>query len=138
MAKGIYVLVISVNSNILVSVGALGKVGFKKGLYAYVGSAQNSLDKRVRRHLRKDKRKFWHIDHLLSNKSVAITKVFYKEAQKPEECWISRKLSQRGLPVANFGCSDCSCVSHLFMVDDCGFLRELMTEMQLQIGWRLV
>jgi Uri superfamily endonuclease len=131
MAKGIYVLIISVSSNILVSVGALGKVGFKKGLYAYVGSAQNNLEKRVKRHLRKDKRRFWHIDHLLINRSVAVTKVFYKEAEKSEECQISRGLSQKGLPVANFGCSDCTCVSHLFMLDDYGFLRELMTEMRL-------
>jgi Uri superfamily endonuclease len=129
--KGIYVLIISVNSNILVSVGALGKISFEKGLYAYVGSAQNNLEKRVKRHLRKDKRRFWHIDHFLNNRSVAVTKVFYKEAEKSEECQISRVLSQRGMPVANFGCSDCSCVSHLFMLDNCGFLRELMTEMQL-------
>jgi Uri superfamily endonuclease len=131
MVKGIYVLVISVSSNILISVGALGKVGFQKGLYAYVGSAQTNLEKRVKRHLRKDKRKFWHIDHLLSNRSVAVTKVFYKDAEKSEECQISRGLGQRGLPIANFGCSDCSCVSHLFMLDDYGFLTELMTEMQL-------
>lgn len=131
MAKGIYVLIISVSSNIRVSVGALGKVGFKRGLYAYVGSAQNNIEKRVKRHLRKDKRRFWHIDHLLSNGSVAVTKVFYREAKKSEECQISRGLNEKGLPVANFGCSDCTCVSHLFMLDDYGFLGELMTEMRL-------
>jgi Uri superfamily endonuclease len=131
MVRGIYVLIISVSSNVPVSVGALGKISFEKGLYAYVGSAQNNLEKRVKRHLRKNKRRFWHIDHLLINRSVAVVKVFYKEAEKSEECQISRVLSQRGRPVANFGCSDCGCVSHLFMLGDCGFLRGLMTEMQL-------
>jgi len=60
--KGIYVLFISVKRDIFVKVGALGKVKFSQGTYAYVGSAQNGIEKRVIRHLRKEKRKFWHID----------------------------------------------------------------------------
>jgi len=112
--KGIYVLIISVSKDITVDVGSLGKINFEKGLYAYVGSAQKSLEKRLRRHLRKVKRKFWHIDYLLENKSVSIAKVFCKAADKYEECMIARELSGMAVPVVNFGCSDCSCVSHLF------------------------
>jgi Uri superfamily endonuclease len=116
--KGIYVLVISVGKKIRVNVGALGVVNFEKGVYAYVGSAQNNIEKRIERHLRKVKRKFWHVDYLLGTRFVEVMKVFYEEAGKAEECGIARKLAEMGAPVLNFGCSDCSCRSHLFMLKD--------------------
>ena len=118
--KGVYVLVISVGKSIRVRVGALGNVLFDKGLYAYVGSAQNGLEKRVERHLRKAKKKFWHIDYLLDDDAVRVVKVFCKEAGKSEECRIARRLAERGVAVRKFGCSDCGCVSHLFMLKDYG------------------
>jgi Uri superfamily endonuclease len=131
MVKGVYVLVILVGKDIKVNVGALGSTDFEKGLYAYVGSAQNSLEKRIERHLRKAKRKFWHIDYLLDDRSVKGVKVFHKEAEKSEECRVARELSERAVPVVNFGCSDCDCVSHLFKIDDYRFLRNLMSGMRL-------
>jgi Uri superfamily endonuclease len=119
MMKGVYVLVICVSKGISVSVGALGSVNFDKGLYAYVGSAQNGLEKRIERHLRRAKRRFWHVDHLLGNKSAKVIEVFYKEkAGKPEECEIARILSENCVSVAHFGCSDCDCLSHLFMLNE--------------------
>jgi Uri superfamily endonuclease len=129
--KGVYVLVVSVCKDIGVDVGALGHVFFEKGAYAYVGSAQNCLEKRVKRHLGKAKRKFWHIDYLLDSDAAKVEKAFLKQAEKAEECRIARKLSEKGVAVKNFGCSDCSCVSHLFKVKDYGFLRESMFEMKL-------
>lgn len=116
--KGIYVLVVSVDRDIYVKVGALGEFFFEKGVYAYVGSAQNSLEKRVDRHLTEDKQKFWHIDYLLDNEAAKVVDVFWKEASKSEECKVAGKLGERGVPTMNFGCSDCSCVSHLFMLGD--------------------
>jgi len=124
--KGVYILVISVGKGIKVDVGVLGSVFFERGLYAYVGSAQNGLERRVQRHLRKAKKKFWHIDYLLDDDAVRVMKVFCKEAGKSEECRIARKLSEKGIAVKNFGCSDCRCVSHLFRVNDYGFLRDFM------------
>lgn len=132
--KGAYVLVISIRKDIQVNVGALGSMSFEKGLYAYVGSAQNSLEKRVERHLGRAKRKFWHIDYLLDNDAVEVVKAFYKEADKAEECRIAKGLAEKGVAVKNFGCSDCGCVSHLFRVEDYGFLKGFMSEMQLQHG----
>jgi len=129
--KGVYVLVISVGKGFRVNVGALGSIFFEKGLYAYVGSAQNGLERRVQRHLRKTKKKFWHIDYLLDDDAVRIVKVFCKEAEKSEECKIARKLSERGIAVKRFGCSDCGCVSHLFRVNDYDFLRDFMSDMHL-------
>ena len=80
--KGIYVLIIQVNKDINIKVGALGETAFPKGLYAYVGSAQTNLEQRVKRHLKTEKRKFWHIDYLLDNPTAKITKVFYKQGKR--------------------------------------------------------
>jgi Uri superfamily endonuclease len=112
--KGIYILIINVHKKIALKVGALGKIDFKKGRYAYVGSAQNNLKKRIQRHLSKDKRKKWHIDYLLMNPNAKVESVHYKEAKKDEECRIAHVLSSVEEPVKGFGSSDCKCHSHLF------------------------
>jgi len=127
MARGVYVLVISVDKDISVNVGALGVVNFEKGLYAYVGSAQKSLEKRIERHLGRTKRKFWHIDYLLDD-DVEVLKVLYENAGKSEECKVAKKISKEGIPIKSFGSSDCKCKSHLFKIEDYEFLREFMLE----------
>ena len=134
--KGIYVLIIKVSKNIKVNVGALGPIFFEKGLYAYVGSAQNSLEKRIKRHFRKEKRKFWHIDYLLANENVKIVKVFYKKAGKTEECKTAKKIMKKGKPIKGFGSSDSECKSHLIKIKSYQFLREGMCEMTFtEGGW---
>ncbi len=115
--KGIYVLIIKVNKPINVNVGRLGKLKFDKGLYAYVGSAQNNLVSRIARHKRKNKKKFWHVDYLLSNKSAKIIKVLYAKRKKEWECKIAKQLSKQAEPIIGFGCSDCKCHSHLFKIN---------------------
>lgn len=112
--KGIYILSIIVQENIALKVGALGKIDFKKGRYAYVGSAQNNLKKRIQRHLSKNKKKRWHIDYLLLNPNVKIENIHYKKAGKDEECKIAHMLSSFEEPIKGFGSSDCRCHSHLF------------------------
>jgi Uri superfamily endonuclease len=126
--KGIYVLIIAIDSNISVETGAIGNLNFEKGLYAYVGSAQNNLEERVKRHIRTEKKKFWHIDYLLDNPRAKVLKVFYKRAGRPEECKIAKELGKTGFPVRGFGSSDCKCESHLIRVEDYEFLREHMRE----------
>ena len=114
--KGTYCLIIKINKNIKARIGALGKISFKKGYYIYVGSALNNLEKRISRHLRKKKKKFWHIDYLLENKNVKIVEIIYKVSNKKEECRIAKKLIKIGKPIENFGSSDCKCKSHLFKI----------------------
>lgn len=111
--KGVYTLVIQVSRDVQLDVGALGKLHFKKGFYAYVGSAQNSIETRMKRHFRKEKRKFWHIDYLLEHRDAKIIKTYSFEAEKACECKIARELGKDCEPVAGFGCSDCKCKSHL-------------------------
>ena len=112
--KGVYCLIINVKKDIKIKIGALGKIKFEKGNYVYVGSAQNNLKKRIKRHLAKRKKRFWHIDYLLNNKFVKILKIFYKKAKKSEECKIAKILSISEIIIPNFGCSDCNCKAHLF------------------------
>jgi Uri superfamily endonuclease len=115
--NGIYLLMIKSEKDIEQKIGKLGEIKFDKGEYIYVGSAQNGIEKRIERHLKKRKKKFWHIDYFLANKDVSISKVYCKEGKKEEECNTADKISKYGKPVAKFGCSDCDCKSHLFRID---------------------
>ncbi len=114
--KGIYVLIIKVNSDINVKIGSLGKIKFERGIYAYVGSAQNNIEKRISRHLLKHKKRFWHIDYLLDNKFTEIINSFYKEVSKDEECAAANELAKTEITIPKFGSSDCECKSHLFKI----------------------
>jgi Uri superfamily endonuclease len=120
--KGIYVLIVRVIKGVNVDIGALGRKTFAKGLYAYVGSAQTNLEQRVKRHLKREKLMFWHIDYLLADDAAEIVKVLYKQGDKTEECKTANRLGENGTPIAGFGCSDCHCKSHLFQIADYTFL----------------
>jgi len=110
--KGSYILVIELKKDKTIQVGKLGKIHFKKGFYVYVGSALNGLEQRINRHLRKTKKKYWHIDYFLDFADVV--DVFYKENKTREECKIAKMLDTQLVSSSGFGCSDCRCNSHLF------------------------
>lgn len=68
--KGTYTLIMKLNGQLRLKVGAIGEVFFDEGYYAYTGSALgNAGFARVRRHKEvvsgKNKTKQWHIDYLL-------------------------------------------------------------------------
>ena len=107
-------LVVEISKTISVNVGALGLLVFPAGLYAYVGSAQNNLELRVKRHLGKEKRLFWHIDYLLNDEAANVIGVYFVQGAKEEECRIARIMKENAQPIDGFGCSDCHCGSHLF------------------------
>jgi len=109
---GSYILIIELKDDISINIGKLGNFDFKKGFYVYVGSALNSIESRVNRHLRSNKKIHWHIDYLL--KYTELTKVFYKENDVKEECKISKEFEKSLIFMDGFGCSDCNCRSHLF------------------------
>lgn len=114
MNKGLYILAIWLNRGKEISVGALGSAYFPPGLYVYIGSAQKALQARIRRHLSKKKRLFWHIDYLLEGAEVIGIRSL--AGPKEDECRLSEKFSQSGGEVVmkGFGASDCSCPSHLY------------------------
>jgi len=110
--KGAYLLVMELPQDTTVLVGKQGLIHFQKGCYAYVGSAFNGVEQRVRRHLRKQKKKHWHIDYLLPY--TRVIEVFYKESTQKEECTIAGLFEGAFSGIPGFGCSDCPCASHLF------------------------
>ncbi len=115
--KGIYCLLIEVCKSKDILIGKLGKIRFEEGKYIYVGSAQNSLEKRIERHFRKKKKKHWHIDYLLEDKNVEIKKVIlFPSKKKTEECRLAKEISKFGKPIKNFGASDSTCQSHLIKI----------------------
>jgi Uri superfamily endonuclease len=116
--KGTYVLVIEVRKDAVLRIGSMGRIGFRKGFYAYVGSGMGSLEKRVERHLKRKKKRFWHIDSLISSKEAKILEVLVKESEKKEECQFSKALERDFESVRGFGCSDCECRSHLFYSEE--------------------
>ena len=130
--KGVYVLIIQIKMPIRTDVGALGELKFPQGMYAYVGSAQNNLELRVKRHERKDKPLFWHIDYLLNHEAAKVMAVYYKPGCKTEECKIASLLEANAQPITGFGCSDCPCSSHLFHAQNFDFLRRHMRRLTIQ------
>ena len=112
--KGSYCLIINVEKDTKIKIGKkLGIINFKKGCYVYVGSAMNYLESRVKRHLSDNKKKHWHIDYLLLNKNSKIEKIYTKESAEKLECEIAKKIIENEESIADFGCSDCKCHSHL-------------------------
>jgi Uri superfamily endonuclease len=114
--KGIYVLLIEVDAPKEILIGKKRRFIFQKGFYGYVGSALSGLEKRLGRHLSSAKRLHWHIDHLLN--TAKIRSIICAETGERKECLAARALSRRLPPVAGFGCSDCTCRSHLFFCQD--------------------
>jgi len=118
--KGSYCILSHLPSDARIRVGALGTTLFRKGVYAYVGSAQGGLEARLRRHLRSSKKKRWHIDYLLS-KAEVFSVVTVPSDDKSVECQISQALvacDGASAPVPGFGSSDCKCASHLIYFGD--------------------
>jgi sugar fermentation stimulation protein A len=109
-----YVLFLFLSKPRRIRVGALGIIGFEPGLYFYVGSGGRSPARRIARHARPRKNKFWHIDYLTAHARVLGAMVF--EASRSLECHIAVALEGAFTPVPRFGSSDCSCTSHLFRV----------------------
>jgi Uri superfamily endonuclease len=115
MDKGVYCLIFK-NHGINVRVGALGNLTFNAGWHIYVGSALGSGGlKRLDRHISlahmHNKKPKWHIDYLLTNPAFSLRYAIYSLTQEQYECRLAQSLRKSG--ILGFGCSDCSCSSHL-------------------------
>jgi Uri superfamily endonuclease len=105
-----------------IHVKSLGLLNFPSGYYIYTGSHKRFLLNRVKRHLNKNKKIYWHIDVLTMNHSFEIKYVLlYLNYLK--ECEINQKYNRLG-KLKNvhpgFGNSDCKngCISHLLYSQD--------------------
>lgn len=125
-----YILLISLNQPCEIQIGKLGRIFFKSGYYLYVGSAKKAIEKRINRHLKRQKNKFWHIDYLLSDPypSKVVGVWTHNEFS---ECFVAQRLLENNhcsVVKKGFGSSDCKCTSHFFRVHRCYIdilLREL-------------
>ena len=111
--SGCYIVILHLERDTEIAIGELGNISFRKGYYLYAGSAKKALTKRLERHQRSRKNLFWHIDYLREKAS------FYKglpiRTSENIECALAanvQKIADWSIP--GFGCSDCSCRSHLF------------------------
>lgn len=113
-AKGSYALVVRLEQALEIQVGKLGLVQFPRGYYVYFGSALNGLDRRIQRHLQREKILRWHIDYLTS--SAPVVEVWRIADGARWECvWARMAVEQAGVfvPARGFGSSDCRCHTHL-------------------------
>jgi len=113
---GTYALILRNYSRATIQIGRWSRICVKPGYYSYIGSAfgPGGVRARVSRHLRKEKRKHWHIDYLREfMEPVGVW--FTHDRQRLEHIW-ARALSDVGgiTSIHGFGCSDCNCNSHLF------------------------
>lgn len=116
MDKGIYCLVFR-NPACTVRVGALGSIAFQGGWHVYVGSALGSggllrLGRHVALSRAKDKKPKWHVDYLSTDQRFALRYTVHAVTNGRLECRLAEALGEPYVPA--FGCSDCTCPSHLF------------------------
>ena len=120
-APGTYILLGFINEESDFQVGKLGVVRLGVGRYVYCGSAlgPGGLKARIQRHLKKEKKHFWHIDYL--SQLFAIQETWLRIGMQRLECQICRTLQRHFLcqnPVSGFGSTDCraGCKSHFLSI----------------------
>jgi Uri superfamily endonuclease len=118
MTQTTYQLHIRVRKSKTIRIGKFGEFRFPAGRYIYTGSAKRNLDARVRRHLVKHKKLYWHIDYLLADPDVSVVRVRLSVAK---ECALNQR-TRGTIPVADFGAGDCTsgCGGHLKFVGQQG------------------
>ena len=111
--RGDYLAIIHVTEEREITIGAKGKMIFPPAYYVYVGSAKANLEKRMERHKRLRKQKHWHIDYLRAAGDV-IAVLPIRTADDLEHSLAQTMQGIATFYMAEFGCTDCDCPSHLF------------------------
>ena len=113
---GAYLLLFCLNTKVLLPPKFSGYL--QPGYYGYAGNAWGSggLRARCARHLRRKKKRHWHIDWLTSH----ATKITIAAFRGEYECNLAQKLLTRKevtIALKGFGNSDCTtCPSHLLVL----------------------
>ncbi|NPA47947.1 MAG: DUF123 domain-containing protein [Thermococci archaeon] len=135
--RGAYLLIIRLGDETTVRTRAR-EFHLRPGYYVYVGSAMNSLEARVRRHMSRHghKRLHWHIDYLLERAEV-LEAILIPSEERIEER-LSDAVSRLGNAVEGFGASDLRVSSNLYRFDEHpeDLLMNLLSSMGL--GWKTV
>lgn len=117
--SGIYILELFAEKEFSVSINKIKEYIFPIGFYYYIGSAQKNLQSRIKRHLQREKKIHWHIDHLTTLKSIKVISTFViLDAEKYVEAEIANnfdKYFNSEIAVQGFGNSDTKeTKTHLF------------------------
>ena len=125
-SPGAYALLISLTRRTRLEISTLNEPVLAAGRYVYCGSARGpgGLAARVGRHLRRDKKRHWHVDHLTDAGRVldvcCLADCLADCLDRGGECAMVRSLRQIPgvtVPVMGFGSSDCGrCAAHLLKV----------------------
>lgn len=110
-APGAYALLILLEAPLLAKAGARA-MELAPGRYIYCGSARGpgGIAARLARHMRKEKRRHWHVDQLTRAGVSQGAWVFPGGC----ECEVYARLAALPAPFPGFGASDCPrCESHL-------------------------
>ncbi len=113
---GTYALILRCDTQTQIRVGRQGVLGVQTGYYVYIGSAfgPGGVKARVSRHVRQMKAKHWHIDYL-RDVTVPVAVWCGYGTRDLEHRWAQSFCDLPGAcPVPGFGCTDCTCESHLF------------------------
>jgi sugar fermentation stimulation protein A len=111
--RGSYLILYRLPRKRLIEIGGRGMMTFRQGYYIYVGSAMRNLSKRMERHRRIRKKVHWHIDSFSA--AADFQAGLPVRSEDDLECELASAVSGMSeWSVPGFGCSDCSCPSHLF------------------------
>ena len=111
--KGTYILILENNKDFYKQIGALGKIYFQSGYYLYIGSALNSLNTRLRRHSRKNKKTHWHIDYIIPANMKILKKIVIRRTDYIEESITKDFIKLTQTIIKGFGSTDSKAPSHL-------------------------
>jgi len=117
--KGTYLLEFSLGAPLSFTLRSSRRVCLSPGVYFYAGSAfgGGGIYARLSRHLRKDKKKHWHLDFVTTSELFTPLSVIVVP-ELPVECSLASTVSRFSVPVPGFGASDCRCSSHLFLAGE--------------------
>jgi len=144
--RGTYTLILFASDKAKVNIGKLGAKAFLQGYYTYTGSAlgngASNLQYRVSRHLKREKKKRWHIDFLLTNENFTVEGVIAISVKQNSECQINQLISnqmQAKILVPKFGASDCltKCESHLLYIGNRDAKSKIYRLFQRKFGRRV-
>lgn len=113
--KGTYILLVNLDKTQRIKPGKLPEADYEKGTYLYVGRAHTGLQARIKRHIRSQKKLFWHVDYLLQKAKIVdiwTRQNFFAECSTADEIRHFRTPAPKA--IQGFGSSDCRCRSHLF------------------------
>jgi Uri superfamily endonuclease len=118
--KGTYTIIVRCKHASYSTFGKLGRARLQRGYYLYTGSALGrgavSLERRIERHMRRQKRLRWHVDYLTSRPDCNVTGVVYVISDSRLECKVNSSLSKElnvSPVLLKIGATDCKCNGHL-------------------------